>query len=151
MTKTCQNCKAEFLIEAGDLKYYQRIEVPDPKLCPTCREQRRLVFRNERNYYSRSCDLCKKPIISVYDPARTKNVYCLQCWWGDKWSAEDYGRDFDFNRPFFDQYAELLREVPKLAMVNDNGVESVNCEYTYDLSRGKNCYMVIARQVIRIF
>lgn len=142
--QNCLQCKSEFEITDEDREYYRRIEVPEPRFCPTCRLRRRLVFRNERNYYSRPCDLCKKPIISVYDPARTKNVYCLQCWWSDKWSAKDYGRDFDFTRPFFEQYAELLREVPKLAMVNDNGVGSQNCEYTYDFAYSKNCYLMIA-------
>lgn len=140
----CKNCQKDFTITNQDRQFYNKIEVPEPTWCPDCRELRRLVFRNERNYYKRNCDLCQKPIISVYDPARVKNVFCHHCWWGDGWDAKDYAREFDFNRPFFSQYRELLEAVPKLAMMNDNGAQSVNCEYTYDFAFGKNAYMVVA-------
>ncbi|MBI5621581.1 zinc-ribbon domain containing protein [Candidatus Falkowbacteria bacterium] len=141
---TCKNCNHPFTITDADKTFYARINVPAPTLCPDCREQRRLVFRNERNYYRRQCDLCQKNIISVYDPAVTSNVYCNACWWGDGWDAKNYAREFDWSRPFFEQYRELLAAVPKIAMMNDNGSQSVNCEYTYDFAFGKNAYMVVA-------
>ncbi|MFH0927879.1 MAG: hypothetical protein V1821_00210, partial [bacterium] len=141
---TCQHCEQNFTIEPEDFDFYAKIGVPEPKLCPDCRERRRLVFRNERNYYPRKCDLCGKQIVSVYDPARTKNVFCGSCWWSDKWEPLTYGRDFDFTKTFNEQYRELLRDVPKLAMMNDNGVSSEGCEYTYDFAFGKNDYMVVA-------
>jgi len=101
------------------------------------------VFRNERNYYARTCDLCKKNMISVYHPGRIRNVYCQKCWWSDRWDPKEYGRPYDPSRPFFEQYRELLEEVPKLTMMNDDTVTSQNCEYTYDFAYGKNCYMVV--------
>ncbi len=140
----CKNCTIEFEITDLDRKFYNKIEVPEPTLCPDCREQRRLVFNNERKYYKRKCDLCSKDMVSVYDPERIKNVYCYKCWWGDGWDPSDYGRDFDFSKDFNSQYRQLLEEVPKLTMMNDNGAQSVNCEYTYNFAFGKNAYMVVA-------
>lgn len=139
----CTTCQSPYLITDSDLAFYAKLEVPKPRHCPPCREKQRLLFRNERYYYQRQCDLCHKAIVSVYDPARVKNVYCHRCWWSDDWDPKNYGKPFDFKRPFFEQYGELLREVPKLAMMNDDGTGSENCEYTYDISRGKNSYLVI--------
>jgi hypothetical protein len=68
-------------------------------------------------------------------------VYCQKCWWSDSWDAKSYGRDIDFSRPFFEQFRELLNEVPLMSMVNDDGIGSVNCEYTQNVSFAKNCYM----------
>ena len=142
-SRKCKNCSSEFSITDKDVEFFSGFNLPVPKLCPSCREQERLAFRNERYYYQHICALCKKPIIAVYDPKITKNVYCHSCWWSDKWNASDYGKDFDFNRPFFDQFKELLDSVPKIAMMNDNGIGSENSEYTYDVSRCKNAYLVI--------
>ncbi len=141
--KNCSYCKNQFGVPQEDKEYYTKIGVPEPLVCPPCRQMTLSAFRNERNYYARSCDLCGKNMISVYNPARIKNVYCQKCWWSDAWDPKSYGKEFDPSRPFFDQYRELLLEVPKLTMMNDDTISSQNCEYTYDFAYGKNCYMVI--------
>ena len=140
-TKTCQNCKNEFRIEPEDFAFYEKIKVPAPTFCPQCRRQRRLAWRNDFYFYSRNCGLCKKPIVSLYSKDKPMPVYCNKCWWSDKWDAKEYGRGFDFSRPFFAQFRELQNKVPTLALVNDDGIASVNCEYTQDFAFGKNCYM----------
>src|SRR3989344_3138512 len=53
----------------------------------------------------------------------------------------DYGRDFDFNRPFFEQFKEHRFSVPRIALANEM---SVNSEYTNQSSKNKNCYMCVA-------
>ena len=35
-TKTCQNCKQDFIIESEDFNFYEKIKVPAPTLCPEC-------------------------------------------------------------------------------------------------------------------
>ena len=113
MTTQCINCSKTFNIELDDQAFYDKVNVPAPMLCPDCRMQRRLAWRNERFLYQRTCDSCHKPIVSIYAPNSTiTKVYCGNCWWSDTWDALDYGRDFDFNRPFFEQFAELMHEVP---------------------------------------
>ncbi|MBI2634119.1 hypothetical protein HYW82_00415 [Candidatus Peregrinibacteria bacterium] len=142
-TRICNSCRNNFPIEDFDIEFYKKIPSPPPKTCPRCRFRSRLAFRNERFYYKRACNLCKKNMISVHDPAHTPNVYCNACWWSDRWDPLQYGRDFNFSKPFFPQYQALLRDVPKLAMQNDNSTGSENCEYTYDFAYGKNTYLVI--------
>jgi hypothetical protein len=139
--RTCQNCKVDFIIEPDDFAFYAKIDVPPPTFCPECRKQRRMTWRNDINLYSRTCDLCKKPIISIYSVDKPFPVYCVKCWWSDQWDPTQYAQDYDPSRTFFEQFKELQNRVPALATVNDNGIASVGCEYTQDFSFGKNCYM----------
>jgi len=97
-----------------------------------------MAFRNDQNYYKNTCHLCKKGIISIYSPDTPIKVLCSNCYWGDKWNPLDYGQEFDFSRPFFEQYAEMRAEVPRLAIFN---TQSDNSEFTVHSSRNKNCFM----------
>ncbi len=139
--KICQNCGKEFLIEPEDLEFYEKIGVPAPTWCPDCRLQRRLSFRNERALYKRKCDLCGRDIISMYPSDIPFPVYCQKCYWSDKWDPMDYGRDYDWNKPFFKQFKELMNKTPRLSLLV---YESVNSEYTNFAGRNKNCYLIVS-------
>jgi len=140
-TKNCQNCKKDFVIEPEDFNFYQKIKVPPPTWCPECRQLRRYAWRNERNLYRRNCDLCKKSTVTIYSPNKPYKVYCNTCWWGDDWDPAFYGVDFDFTRPFFEQFRELQLKVPRMSLLNKN---SVNSEYTNHSSDNKNVYLSFA-------
>src|SRR3989344_2055834 len=86
-TRVCQNCKNSFTIEPEDFLFYEKISVPPPTFCPECRLIRRLAWRNEKSLYRRSCDKCKKDIISVFHRDGGLTVYCSACWWSDDWDA----------------------------------------------------------------
>jgi hypothetical protein len=79
----------------------------------------------------------------LYSPDNPQVIFCNKCWWSDAWDPKSYGRDFDFSRPFFEQFAELKQKVPALALVNDNGIGSENCEYVQNVQYSKNCYMAM--------
>jgi hypothetical protein len=136
--RACQNCKKDFTIETEDFKFYEKIKVPPPTWCPDCRQQRRYAWRNERVLYRRDCDLCGESTVTIYSPNKDLKVYCNNCWWSDKWDPAKYARDFDFNRPFFEQYKEFQKEVPRMALLNKN---SVNSEYTNHSTDNKNTYL----------
>ena len=123
-TRTCQNCHHDFTIEPDDFSFYEKIKVPPPTWCSYCRQQRRYAWRNERTLYRRNCDLCGKSTVTIYSPNKQLKVYCLKCWWGDDWDPSSYGRDFDFTRSFFDQYKELQLEVPRMAVLSKNTINS---------------------------
>jgi hypothetical protein len=142
-TKNCQNCKNDFNIEPDDFSFYEKMKVPAPTFCPPCRKQRRLMSRNEFSFYTRTCDFCKRQIISQYSPETPVTIYCNKCWWGDGWDPKSYTIDFDFSKPFFEQFQELRKKVPALALINDDGIGSINCDYTQNFALGKNCYMVM--------
>ncbi len=65
-------------------------------------------------------------------------MYCNECWWSDGWDPTEYGVDFDFTRPFFEQFHELQLKVPRMALLNKN---SVNSEYTNHSGDNKNAYL----------
>jgi hypothetical protein len=138
--RTCQNCKKDFTIEPDDFSFYEKIGVPAPTFCPECRYIRRLLDRNEYNLYRRKCDATGESIISIYREDAPFSVYKQDYWKSDSFDALQYGRDFDFSRPFFEQYEELRRSVPHLAMVNSS---SVNSEYTNQAQDNKDCYMLV--------
>lgn len=136
----------DFSITDRDLEFYDRVSpvfagkkepIPAPRLCPDCRRQRRLAFRNEHKLYKRKCDLTGKDIVSVYSPESRTVVYEYVEWWGDAWDATIYGVDFDFMKPLSMQFLALNNVVPK-AHVEVS--ESENSVYTNQAGYNKNCY-----------
>lgn len=138
--RSCQNCKNQFTIEPDDFVFYEKFGVLAPNMCPLCRAQRRLAFRNERVFYKRPCDKCKRSVISMYSPNKSYTVWCYDCWFSDDWDAQDYAREYDSTKPFFEQFGELWKAVPKVALIY---VHSVNSEYVNISADNKNCYMIV--------
>ncbi len=134
----CALCQNQFEMTEDDRVFLRKFEVPDPTYCPPCREQRRWSFRNERTLYPRTCDLCGKQMISIFAKDKPYIVYCAECVFSDKWSPSEYGRDFDFSRPFFPQFKELLLATPHIGRVANN---NVNSEYVNGETDDKNCYL----------
>ncbi len=138
MQKVCKHCGGGFEVSEADREFYKKLDLSDPEFCPACRQQRRMSFRNERSLYKRDCDLCKKSMIGGYSADKNFTVFCKECWWGDKWEAEKYGREFDFGRPFFEQFNELKNSVPCLGTINLNDENSGYCSHCYG---NKDCYL----------
>ncbi len=138
-TVTCQNCQQLFLIETADFLFYERMKIPAPTFCPSCRFERRLLFRNNRVFYRGECGLCKQPLLSVYSGKRNFIVYCRECWLSDKWTPTEYGQEYDFNIPFFEQFKKLQERVPRSNLYQTNFISSEYCNYGKDL---KECYLV---------
>ncbi|MFA4891303.1 MAG: hypothetical protein WC604_03045 [Candidatus Gracilibacteria bacterium] len=140
-TKNCTKCSQTFPIYKEDTAFYNKMTVPSPTLCPACRECRRLVWRNERSLYARKCARTGKPIISYIRPDSPIPVYSLEEWFKDDWDARDYGIEIDWNRPFFEQFRELLERVPHIPLLIG---DSENCEYTNYSWCNKSSYMISA-------
>jgi len=139
--KTCPNCSQPFEIRERDQDFYQTIEVPEPTHCPDCRQQRRLAWCGERKLYQRTCDLTKEKILSMFPADVPFPVYHVREWWSDKWDAMQYGQEIDFDRPFFEQWYELLKKVPQYSLnVTFNTLE--NSEYVNYAGNLKNCYLI---------
>jgi len=137
-TKLCQSCQKEFVITSDDFDFYAKIKVPPPTFCPKCRDQRRFAFRNGHSLYKRKCDLCGSSVVSRVSPDKPYKMYCQKCWWSDNWDPLQYGRDYDFSKPFFEQFKELFFATPQLSLVNTN---NVNSEWVNQETDDKNCYL----------
>jgi len=155
-TRQCQNCRQAFTITSEDADFYEKVSVPPPTFCWLCRAQRRMAFRNERILYKRKSDFSGKDIFSMYAPADATalagkpasaavlaskagyKVYERDVWVSDQWDPLSYGREYDFSRPFFEQFNELLHEVP---LKNLNVVNGVRSDYSNNFTDPKNCYL----------
>ncbi len=136
--RTCQNCKQSFEVVSEDFEFYSKINVPAPTWCPECRMRRRMMFRNERTLYKGTCKLCRKDMISMYPKDTEYTVYCYECWNSDKWDPLSFGENPDFTKPFFQQFGEFLKVVPRGSV---EGSENLNCPYTNYTWHSKNVYM----------
>lgn len=137
----CIRCKKQFGITAEDQEFFNKIQLPLPTHCPICRLKRRMIWRNDRVFYRRKCSKSGKPIISIYPENTPFPVYHPSEWYSDGWNPLDFGQDFDYNRPFFEQWQQLMNRVPRIGIDIINCENSDFCNYCGD---DKNCYLDIA-------
>jgi hypothetical protein len=138
-TRQCQSCKQDFIIEPDDFAFYEKMKVPPPTWCPECRARRRFAARDFRVLYKRKSDWSGKIIFSIFPQSSPYKVYETDIWWSDKWDPMQYGQEYDFKRPFFEQIRELSLKVPQPAQTMWNAVNSDYCTGSNNL---KNCYLV---------
>ncbi len=148
MNHTCTHCSSVFTIPEEDRLLLERLSptfsgikhsIPLPTFCSQCRFQRRLSFRNAKHLYRRKSDLSGKQIVSMYSANKPYLVYDQDEWWGDSWDALSFGREFDFNKTFAEQFSKLNTAVPHMSL-NTKNVE--NSYYTNFTLNQKNCYLI---------
>ena len=139
MKRVCAVSGEEFEIPAEDLVFYEKMGTTPPTLCPRERLRRRMAYRNFRSLYHRTCPVTGKRILSMYSDDKPFPVYEFDYWWSDNWDATAYGREFDFSRPFFEQYEELNKAVPRFPIMNTH---SENCLFSNFAFYSKNCYLI---------
>ena len=137
--KICHNCKKDFIIEPDDFGFYEKIKVPPPTFCPECRLQRRLSWGNDWHLFKKKDESTGKEIFSIFPDESPVKIYNREYWNSDNWDPISYGKDFDFSKPFFEQFKELLYKVPLPANPSHN---VINCQYCTNVNDIKNCYLV---------
>ncbi len=137
-TRNCQNCKTDFNIEPDDFSFYEKMKVPAPTLCPECRMIRRFQYRNEKVLFRRKDSHTQTDIFSGFSPLASVVTYENAFWYGDEWDKLATGVDYDFSKPFFKQFKDLLARAPLAARSVYN---MVNSEYCNEISEAKNCYL----------
>ena len=147
MTNTCANCNSGFEVTQADLDFLEKVSpeidgkkyvFAPPEICPHCRQQRRMSFRNERKLYYRNCDVTGKDIISIFSPDSPHKVCEKDHWYSDEFDPLEYGRDYDFDKPFFQQFKELEMMIPLPSIRVER---SENCDFNNDMRDCSNCYM----------
>lgn len=139
LTLSCEIGNHPFELSDADISAYQRFGVEPLPICFPHQHQHRFSFRNDRFLHRRKCNLTGADIISMYPQDAPYKVYEREAWFSDKWDPLSYGMDFDLDRPFFEQYAELQRNVPRSALIN---VGSINSDYCNSCVYNKNCYLI---------
>ncbi len=148
-TKNCKSCWQQFHITNKDKEFYDKVspifnwnkyQIPNPTLCPECRQQRRLAWRNERKLYRRKCDASGKPLLSFISPDKSYPVYEKNIRFSDKYNPFDYWKDVDLSNSFLWQVKQLLDIVPRYSIQQQEPME--NSEYCNCASNCKNCYLL---------
>jgi hypothetical protein len=124
---SCRTCQTVFKLTPAEEASYAKFGFKPIPECFTCMQMHKLSFRNGRTLYRRTCDATGKQILSIHAPEDPYSVYEREYWFGDNWDGMTYGRDIDWNRPFFDQLHELQLEVPRMALYNLNPDNSDYC------------------------
>ncbi len=137
-TRQCQNCKKEFVIEPDDFSFYEKIKVPPPTWCPECRFQRRMSWRNDWHLFRKKDARTGEMIFSLFPNESPVKIYDRDFWYSDQWDPMEYGIDYDPQRPFFEQFKELLHTVPFPA---HSMFDVVDCHYCTNANNIKGCYL----------
>ena len=136
---SCTRCSLIFTIAPQEATFLETLALPSPQLCPMCRRQNRFAWRNERSLYHRTCDRTGRQIISVFAPESPYTVYDQHEWFTDTWDGMEHGWAFDFNRPFFEQFGELMRATPKISLFAS---QNTNSDFVNGAQQDKDCYMI---------
>ena len=148
MKKCCSQCTTGFEISAAEIAFYGKVSpsfagkqfpIPVPDLCPRCRAQRRLSFRNFFNLHHRTSTLSGQKILSMYAPESPFPVYEMREWWGDAWDGLNYGRAPSFDRPVFAQLQGLHESVPRMNISNFQTENTDYCNFSF---QSRSCYLV---------
>ncbi|MFA4814753.1 MAG: hypothetical protein WC924_04565 [Candidatus Gracilibacteria bacterium] len=137
----CTQCGSPFEQLPKEIEVYKNFDAVLPDNCPECRHRRHLIFRNERNIFYNTSAGTGKIVISMIPPTSKFKVIDQDEWWADSFDASIYAREFDFNRPFFDQFADLQKEVPRWARLF---VNCENSEFTNNSAEVKDCYLTFS-------
>ncbi|MDC0506163.1 hypothetical protein OAN96_01060 [Candidatus Gracilibacteria bacterium] len=149
-TKSCQKCQTSFDITDKDLEFYDSVSptidekkysIPTPSLCSDCRSQRRMSWSNQMQLYKRKCDATGKDILSNVSEDKPHKVYEVREWYSDHWDQNITGRDYNFERGFFEQFQDLLQVAPFPNLQRSPGYDE-NAEYTNYASKNRDCYLV---------
>lgn len=135
----CVVCGEMFEFSEKEKELFGKFDVPVSDMCFLCRHKNRLCFRNDRSLYKRTCDATGDTIVSIYHENVPFPVYKPDYWYSDSWDPLSYGREFDFSRPFFDQFHELQIAVPRLGVLN---VQGENSDYCNTCFHNKDSYLV---------
>ncbi len=89
--KCNEQCTEAFKIIEPELQFYQRMNLPIPRLCPNCRHYQRLKQRNPLKLWHRTCmcdkenhlhgtSKCDVEFETSYAPERPEIIYCERCY-----------------------------------------------------------------------
>ncbi|NVN97130.1 hypothetical protein HXX01_02765, partial [Candidatus Nomurabacteria bacterium] len=78
----CEESGKAFKITPFEFQFYQRMNIPIPRLHPDERYKKRLAFRNPMVLYTRKCmhEGCNNEFETTYAPERPEMIYCKECY-----------------------------------------------------------------------
>ncbi len=136
--KICQNCKNSFTIDPDDFGFYEKMKVPPPTFCPSCRYKRRIIWRNIQHLFRGRDAITGKEIFTGIPVEAGLTLYEQSYWNSDNWDSLEYGKEYDFTIPFFTQLRNLFYSVP----YPSKGMQRcINSDYSNQCDDMKNAYL----------
>jgi hypothetical protein len=89
----------------------------------------------------RKKDIHGKEIFSIFHENSPVKILETAEWYSDSWDPMQYGQDYDFSKPFFEQFRELLYRVPIMSRSLTNYVRS---DFVSNAGDIKDCYLTFA-------
>ncbi len=141
MKKICSLTGQEFQISEAEGNFCEKYSIPLPTICPAERLRQQLFFRNRLFLYNSKCDFSGQKVLSCVPPQSNRKIYEIETWESDRWDVSSYAQDYDFSRPFFEQFAQLVNKAPwpNLTVIRSS-IE--NSDYCNGANHMRNCYLV---------
>ncbi|PIR48587.1 hypothetical protein COU80_02655 [Candidatus Peregrinibacteria bacterium CG10_big_fil_rev_8_21_14_0_10_55_24] len=76
----CKKTGRSYKIIPQELILYRQLNLPLPRLCFQERHRNRMLLRNARVFYDRTCDKCGVKFKTTYAPDRPEKIYCESCY-----------------------------------------------------------------------
>ncbi len=81
-------------------------------------------------------------VVSIFSPDKPFIIYDQKYWWSDAWEKGVAQQEYDFSKPFFAQFRELIEKTP-LPALSSNYSTMVNSDYSNWAGDLRNCYLVV--------
>lgn len=145
-----QKCKItgkDFEVSSAELAHIQsmstafpgfELAIPFPTIHPLEQLRRMYSFTNYYNLHHEKSAFSGKPLLSRYDSTLGTKLCTVDEFWSDQIDNTQFGRDYDFSRPFFEQWKELYRDCYMLPLNNFNAEGSLYVNGTRNV---KDCYL----------
>lgn len=112
-------------------------DLPLPTLSPEAREQRRMMFKNERFLYKDICEHTNTPIISRFTD---KHVFSNEAWHSDDWTQSQ--AEYTPDRSFHETMRELINTTIFQNLIGSPQNVVYNARYTNHASKQSNTYLM---------
>lgn len=138
--RICNLTGKEFKVSDLEEQFCLEQNIPLPTIAPYERLRRTGAFLSSIYLYASKCALTGKDILTFIPPHKGLVVYDIDVWMSDAWDGLEYGQDYDFTRPFFDQVADLMKKAPFPSLECIRSTME-NSDYTNGVLNVKNCYL----------
>ncbi len=147
MQKACRQCQATFEITDDDLAFLEKVSpvfagkkelIPPPTMCPECRMQQRMSWRNHHHVYRHASRSKEHAGFGMWTPDSPFPSYENTYWFSDAWDPYASQQDVDLSVPFFPQFLSVHNRAPHFALDN---VQMENSAFCNNADNVKNCYL----------
>lgn len=113
-------------------------DIPLPTVHPLEFNRQLQSFVSLMSLFESKSVISHTPLITRYNPALGYKVVTYDEFWSDQVDNTSVGKEYDFSRPFFQQWNELMHAVVMQPLVQ---ISCENSKYVDSSSSLKNCYL----------